>query len=322
MPTGTLMDQHHHRGRKQLLLLRSSRQFDSAIGRRLFGLSHEIIVCDSCTLLRVFAITNIPQINKCLVIHERPEEQTSAWAQEFSERGPAQEAEAIHIRTAQTCAEAQVLFDTDVRDPMLKSRFLKLIEDAEAIDTQYQDWIEQYSNTETWGYQILHLAPEPALPADGIVQVYHDFWTAYIWTSCRSKRAHLHEVVLHCLFLLGCPSTHDDPSANHDISKVWNDMKAHPKDIIETMISGICAAVPFMLGDINSSGKSLREKQRKPLTGYKILWPLNVALASTRKGSIRDAWIRERLRFIDAEMGVRLAGLFSKKAMREPWILN
>ena len=41
LPTGTLMDQHHHRGRMSLLRLRGSHQFNSATGRWLFGVLHE-----------------------------------------------------------------------------------------------------------------------------------------------------------------------------------------------------------------------------------------------------------------------------------------
>ena len=41
LPTGTLMDHHHHRGRISLLRLRSSHQFNSPTGRCLFGVLHE-----------------------------------------------------------------------------------------------------------------------------------------------------------------------------------------------------------------------------------------------------------------------------------------
>lgn len=41
LPTGTLMDHHHHRGRMSLLRLRGSHQFNSATGRWLFGVLHE-----------------------------------------------------------------------------------------------------------------------------------------------------------------------------------------------------------------------------------------------------------------------------------------
>ena len=41
LPTGTLMDHHHHRGRVLLLRLRGSHQFNSATGRWLFGVLHE-----------------------------------------------------------------------------------------------------------------------------------------------------------------------------------------------------------------------------------------------------------------------------------------
>ena len=41
LPTGTLMDHHHHRGRMSLLRLRGSHQFESPTGRRIFGVLQE-----------------------------------------------------------------------------------------------------------------------------------------------------------------------------------------------------------------------------------------------------------------------------------------
>jgi hypothetical protein len=47
LPNGVLLDRDHHRGRNSLLLLRNSDKFKSPVGRRLFGITHEIVV--SCS---------------------------------------------------------------------------------------------------------------------------------------------------------------------------------------------------------------------------------------------------------------------------------
>ncbi len=39
------------------------------------------------------------------------------------------------------------------------------------------------------------------------------------------------------------------------------------------MDSGICANVPFMLGDIDLAGKFVLEGKRMPLAGFMLLWP-------------------------------------------------
>ena len=143
-----------------------------------------------------------------------------------------------------------------------------------------------------------------------------------MWTSCRSKRAHLQEVLLHCLSLLGCHPTATDLSPMLKRLGLDENLLAHSRTIIEDMVSGICATVPFMLGDINPLGEFALEKKRVQLAGYKLMWPLYVARVSAEAGSAKEAWIEGRLRFIDSRMGIRLAGHLANKVKNKPSNLN
>jgi len=88
------------------------------------------------------------------------------------------------------------------------------------------------------------------------------------------------------------------------------------------MVSDICAAVPFILGDIDLAGKLAPERKRMPLAGYMLLWPLHVARASTNKGSEQETWIKRRFEFIDSKMGIRFGRLMANKVKKEPWNLS
>jgi hypothetical protein len=88
------------------------------------------------------------------------------------------------------------------------------------------------------------------------------------------------------------------------------------------MVSGICASVPFMLGDIDSTGKFVLEKKRMLLGGKQLLWPLHVARASTEDGSDTETWIRGRLELIDTTLGIRFGQLVANKLEKELWVLN
>ena len=226
------------------------------------------------------------------------------------------------MHTAQICAEAQILFDSNEHGVDWEVVLLKNIQEANAIGILYQDWIDEYSISEIWGYQTFYLPPDQTFPGDGMVQVHHDLWTAYVWTSCRSKCAHLYEVSLHCLSLLGCHPRAKDLSSKLRSLGLYENLLTRSEAIIDDMVSGICATVPFMLGDIDSAGKSPLRMKRTPLMGYKLLWPLNVARASSEKGSAREAWIKGRLEFIDTKMGIRFGGRFANKVMKQPWNLN
>ena len=252
--------------------------------------------------------------------HEKPLEEAAAWTHVFTE-GPPQKIAELSVHTAQICAEAQILFDSNQLSREWERGLLEIIKSATSIDLQYQSWIDKNSLSEIWRYQTFSLSPNEALPADGMVQVHHDLYTAYIWNSCRSKRAHLHEVCLHCLSLLDChPGAKDLSSKLHRLG-LAEDIVTHLRGSIEDMVSGICATVPFMLGDIDSAGKFVREGKRLPLAGFMLLWPLHVARASTDKGGEKEAWIRGRFEFIDDKMGIRFSRLMANKVKKEPWNL-
>lgn len=249
-------------------------------------------------------------------------EEASAWAQALGTKGPPLKVTQLSIQTAQICAEAQTLFDSSEHGKEWKSGLLEIIKDATALDNLYQNWIDKSSVSGTWRYHTLYLPPNDALAADGVVQVYHDLYTAYIWTSCCSKRAHLHEVSLRCLSLLGCHPGAKDLSSKLKSLGLAENLLARFRCIVEDMVSGICAAVPFMLGDVDLEGRLAREKQRMPLAGYLLLWPLHVARASSDTGGERELWIRGRLELIDSEMGIRFGRLMANKVKKEPWNLE
>ena len=261
------------------------------------------------------------QILKCLTRHEKPLEEAAAWTHVFTEGSPQTIAE-LSVHTAQVCAEAQILFDSNQLSREWERALLKIIETATSIDLQYQNWIDKNSLSEIWRYQTFYLSSNEALPADGMVQVHHDLYTAYVWNSCRSKRAHLHEVCLHCLSLLDCHPGAKDLSSKLKRLGLAENTVTHLRSSIEDMVSGICATVPFMLGDIDSAGKFVLEGKRLPLAGFMLLWPLHVARASTSKGSEKEAWIRRRFEFIDEKMGIRFSRPMANKIKKEPWNLS
>jgi hypothetical protein len=94
---------------------------------------------------------------------------------------------------------------------------------------------------------------------------------------------------LHCFVLLSSSAEAEEGPSNLDETEADEDLMARSEAIIEDMVTGICASVPFMLGDIDSAGRCPLEKKRTPLKGYKMIWPLHVVLASTKQGSTRDA---------------------------------
>ena len=253
--------------------------------------------------------------------HEKPLEEAATWTRVVTS-GPPQKLAELSVYTAQVCAEAQIFFDNSQRSKEWEVGLLKIVKDATAIDLLYQSWIDENWLSGIWRYQTFCLSPDEALPADGMVQVHHDIYTAYLWTSCRSKRAHLLEVCLHCLSLLGCHlGANDLPSKLRSLD-LAGDILTRFKCVIEDMVSGICATVPFLLGDVDLAGNFVLGGKRLPLAGFMLFWPLHVARASSNKGSEREAWIKKRFEFVDSKMGIRCMRLMANKITKEPWDLT
>jgi hypothetical protein len=313
------MDHHYHDGQMLLLRLHASRQSISPMGRAVYAMAHEKAVSRGVRKhLTRNALTNrFIQIIKCLTRHKMPLDIAGNGMDVLGTNDLPQELAGINFRTAQVCAKAQVFFDNGNRVDLVN-----VIEDAIALDMQFQIWIDECFKSEGWAYQTFLVAPDETIPADGVVEVHRDLWTAHIWNSCRSKRAHLHEVLLHCLSLLDCY-----PGAKNQSSKLRSlgldeDLFENSRHVIDDMVSGICSSVPFLFGDVDSSGKIPREKRRMPLAGKQLVWPLHVARASVEGGSETEIWIKGRLNFIDSTLGIRFGRLVADKARKEPWILS
>lgn len=259
---------------------------------------------------------------KCITWHEKPLEGANSWGADSARNGLPQELGHLHFRTAEMCAEAQVLFDNTVHGQEWEVGLVNIIKGINVIDQGYQTCIIKHSLSETWRHQSHFPPPGLIVPAGQMVHTYHDLWTAFIWNGCRSKRAHLQEVLLHCLCLLNCHPEAENLHMTLRRLSLDSDSFTRSKRIIEDMVSDICATVPFMLGSIDSKGKHTPDARGIPLGGYLSIWPLHVARASTEEGSEREAWIRERLAFIDSKMGIRMGRIVAMRVKREPWDLR
>jgi hypothetical protein len=222
---------------------------------------------------------------------------------------PTLELARLHLRTARLCAESQLLFESTTNDEDWDSRLVTLVKNANAIDLGYQNWINTYYSIQPWSYQTLSVCFAQAFPIDGIVHIYHDLWVGNVWIGCYSRRAHLNEVLLHAISLLD----------SYNLSMQY---QIPSKYIIENMVSNICASIPFMLGEVDSTGQPVPEDSRIALGGYLLIWPIHVARWSTEIGSEMEAWMLQKLEDIDQKMGIRLAGNVSKIArLLPPWRL-
>src|SRR4051812_5804004 len=90
------------------------------------------------------------------------------WSLRVGPRLPHQQVAQLHFRTAQLTAEAQVLFDNGTYDKQEGSNWTvglrELIDRADRLDFEYQEWIDRYSKLEPWHYKTIRPPSWVCLP--------------------------------------------------------------------------------------------------------------------------------------------------------------
>ena len=228
----------------------------------------------------------------------------------------------LGLRTARLCADAQMLFDSTAHDKHWEQSLLAVIMYALQVDADFQSWIEKHSCSHEWGYEVHSPPLGLAIPSAQALYVYYDIWIANTWMGCFSKRAHLHEVLLHCCSLLGVHPVREAP-LHHPVSLDLSDhVCTRSQRIIDDMVYGVCASVPFMLGIVDSSSQLTKTETRKPLGGYLSIWHLHVARASCEEGSEREVWLESSLVSLSRDLGLRFAVYMARREKRERWNLR
>jgi hypothetical protein len=235
---------------------------------------------------------------------QRPPKLADYWFELSGVKKPTAQLERINFRTADFCVDAQLSFDSGIRDGVSASCLLHLIDVANDIDLEYKRWINRYTNSDSWGYRIFP-SPSSSGSFDYKIQTYRDLWVGAIWLGCLCKRAYLQHVLLHCLTLLEDIDPREERQLAMEVCKMT----------IRSMASSICASVPFMLGIVDPDGTRIRQPKSKALGGYILTSPLLVARWSVEEGSMMDTEIISVHESISKQMGIRSA---ADMAVRRP----
>lgn len=248
---------------------------------------------------------------KCISSNIRPPDEAEKWLELVDGKDlPRQSVlSAINLRTARLCAEAQDLFEMEQQDEIWLIALLNIVKDGIEIDRRYQTWSETPKGF--WLYQVVR-SPSPNNPAGPHHHVYHDTTVGFIWNNFRSVRIHLHEILLHC-----CTLIESHPSRQPILSG-FEETQIESTIVIQDMITDICASIPFCLGLIDAEGRGTTDRPQS-VEGYRCMYPLYLAMVSAEEGGEIQTWIRNKLEWISAAMGVRLAMILARRPKRDPW---
>ena len=187
-----------------------------------------------------------------------------------------------------------------------------LLQEAATLDLEYQQWSD--SASEVYQYRKIETSdssdqdsslPYTARPRD--VFVYHDIWVATQWHKYYIARIYLLQTMIECQFhLISIPTLGKEPVSDKISS---SDDLNH---IIIEMVNGICASIPFMMGEVDSNGSlRLKPSGRVAYGGIALLLPLHVAARVKVIGLEQRMWIRGRLRHIGCVTGISQANFLA-----------
>ena len=205
-----------------------------------------------------------------------------------------------------------------------RQKILDLMENAQSMDQEATTGSPEVS--EMWRYTVCaHYhdiigSPEKAELYPGRIDEYYDIWEASLWNGYRTCRIFTQEIILNCLDWLMSNS-----QCEIEVER------CEAVQVIQRMVDGICASVPFHLGVHGSEeehmgltiledrltkqnlfGRSRNGSRNvEALGGYLLIWPLFVARNAASIPEIQRRWINGRLSWIGREHGLNQATVLS-----------
>ena len=188
-------------------------------------------------------------------------------------------------------------------------RLRTLIREGFEIDRKLELWSKQisgryiYTTMEAPDCSLSEL--QSASQERPSIHIYSSGAMACLWNLHRCTRIFLLQCIQDCI-----------RRQNH-ISRLQQPLRvpaeeAAPEDKLSFLYDGICASVPYLLGEIDQQGRLQQLRHGKAVGGYFLLWPLRLLLFRGPTDEAQRAWIKKQLAYIRANMGIRQA--------TDPWV--
>lgn len=162
------------------------------------------------------------------------------------------------------------------------------------IDEKLETWRSELPSS--WKYKSYTAIDSTASSGDTYqshYDVYEDLWVASVWNSYRTSRLLLYEHIMSTTLKYG--SAED------------NDILQIAAKVLKAMVDEICHSVPFHLGiQRHRNNSSFQDSDAIPGC-YLLIWPLFASGMRRTTPWPQKEWIAEKLHYIGARMGLRLA---------------
>lgn len=208
-------------------------------------------------------------------------------------------------------AQASTMSSTDM---------LVFLQESRALDQEIQDWRDwapnQFRPWTTPSYSPSPSnspAPRPATEYPKEILLFHNPCIAHVWVLMQTARILLLQVMLEINTILAAGGIQLPPTFS------WSVLHTQ---LMET-VDSICNSLPYLLNEVDESGRLQVGGNGKPMVALFAVWPLHVV---TQVKDIDDsyfAWAMEQLQQIGTMTGCKESITLEKHHMfRRPSILS
>ncbi|KAL8790282.1 MAG: hypothetical protein Q9195_006440 [Heterodermia aff. obscurata] len=179
-----------------------------------------------------------------------------------------------------------------------------LVSEGFEIDRKLERWSEQvsgryiYTAMEAPDCSLSEMqSPSQRRPS---IHIYSSGAMAYLWNLHRCTRIFLLQCIQDCVRRQKHISQLQQPL------RIYAD-EAELEDKLSVLYDGICASVPYLLGEIDQQGRLQPPRHGKAVGGFFLLWPLRLLLFRGPSDEAQRAWIKKQLAYIRTNMGIHQA---------------
>ncbi|RFU23577.1 hypothetical protein B7463_g12761, partial [Scytalidium lignicola] len=297
----------HVDGAVQLVKLRGKKQLRTKVGNSLFNtVRNQMIV-------------------SCMAASKQPALGIDWWISDDIKDENAKFVAMMSIRVAELRTGVNHILAASPRTPANIEKVLAVMRQAQAMEQEFQDWHDSLPDawrpkTVAWIENIPDGDLVNAELCPGRVDMFDDFFIAYVWNHARTARIFLSGMVIRCTAWVCAPVDYRTTPEYATAARVGIDI-----------VTDIIASAPYFLGwrvdkDGNLKHAGLggfacgddEDASPRSLGGYFCQWGLLSVAGSDFTTDAQRIWAKGRLRYIGDNLGMNQSGMLSNLELRLP----
>ncbi|KAJ2971360.1 hypothetical protein NQ176_g7729 [Zarea fungicola] len=179
---------------------------------------------------------------------------------------------------------------------------IALLENGMNLETSMAQWYKCQDGR--WARKTCTLA----INDSALLDYYSDIQVAKTWNHWRVARILLHDLLLRSMAHIQASAC--EYKENLDV------LRSNSLVIIERMLLGILASIPYHLQQIDEMGRCATQSRQRLLGGRALMWPLKMVLKSQWSTPAYQQEAMKALQFIGDVVGVKQAAVYLKEAIQ------